>query len=165
MTAEEVISKLKLSPLPEEGGYYRRTYASEQTFPAHLFKTSFLGTRHFSTAIYYLITPSQFSALHRLPQDEILHFYSGEPVEMLCIDTDEKISTIILGSDINKDQRPQVIVPQGVWQGTRLLKEEGWALLGATVSPGFEFSDLEVAGNDLLERFPNEREKIKHFIR
>ncbi len=111
----EVIKKLGLTPLPEEGGFYKETYRS-----ARLIISPELGERSESTAIYYLITPESFSALHAVDQDEIFHFYAGSPVEMLQIDKAGKESHIIIGQDIFNDQVPQVIVAHGVWQGTKL---------------------------------------------
>jgi predicted cupin superfamily sugar epimerase len=82
------------------------------------------GVRLFGTAIYYLLTPETFSAMHRLPSDEIFHFYIGDPVEMLQLWPDGSIRVLILGSDILNGMQPQVVVPRGVWQGAKLLKME-----------------------------------------
>ncbi len=70
-TAQDIIKTLALAPLPLEGGYYAETYRSA-----------------FGTAIYYLLTEDSYSAMHRLPGDEIFHFYLGDPVEMLQLRPD-----------------------------------------------------------------------------
>jgi predicted cupin superfamily sugar epimerase len=141
MTSDEVIKLFHLVPLPEEGGYYRETYRSEQSL---------------STAIYYLITPESFSALHRLLKDELFHFYLGDPVEMLQIAPQGEGRILILGTDIQNGQRPQVLVPAGHWQGMRLGPRGKWALLGVTVAPAFEFSDFETGEREmLLKKFPS----------
>lgn len=64
MTAERLIELLGLTPHPEEGGFFRETYRSAASIePGGIFE----GSRSHSTAIYYLLTPDTYSALHRLP--------------------------------------------------------------------------------------------------
>jgi uncharacterized protein len=163
MTAKELIELLGLEPLPGEGGYYRETYKAAGIVPASVLPQHG-GARSYGTAIYYLVTPQSFSALHRVPQDEVFHFYLGDPVEMLQIDDSGETSTIVIGSDLKSGQRPQVVAPGNVWQGTRLLEGGKWALLGCTVSPGFEFADFEIKSrNELTELFPKHEELIRQF--
>lgn len=167
VTAEDVIKQLNLEPLQGEGGYFRQTYKSEyDKVPSGYFGIKSDSTRAISTAIYYLVDPNSFSALHRLPSDEVFHFYTGDPVEMMQIDENGKVEIIIIGNDIFNGQIPQVIVKKGVWQGTRLLKGGAWALLGTTVAPGFEFEDLEVADREeLTKALPQHRDDIIRFTR
>ncbi len=79
--------------------------------------------------------------LHRLPADEVFHFYLGAPVTMLQLWPDGSGKEVILGPDLAAGQVPQLVVPAGVWQGTRLLGADGFALLGCTVAPGFDYAD------------------------
>jgi hypothetical protein len=73
---------------------------------------------------------------------------------------------VVIGKDLSAGERPQVVVPHGVWQGARLVVEEGWALLGCTVSPGFEFVDYKAAGREeLCAKWPVEREIIMKLTR
>ena len=154
MNAAGIIEKLKLVPLAGEGGYFRRTYAASEK----------MGARPCSTAIYYLVTPESFSSLHRLQQDEMFHFYLGDPVEMLQITSEGVRSLRTLGSDLSAGQEPQVLAPGKVWQGTRLVGDGKWALLGCTVSPGFEYADNEIPERaKLLELFPQHAEWITKF--
>src|ERR1700761_4421225 len=135
MSPEEVKSILKLAPHPVEGGFFRRTYTSALTVETER------GTRAAGTAIYYLLEPGTFSEMHRLASDEIFHFYLGDPVEMLQLHPDGHSVLLILGPEIADGQCVQLTVPAGVWQGTRLLPGGKMALLGCTVTPGFEFAD------------------------
>ncbi len=117
--------------------------------------------RPFGTAIYYLLAPETFSAMHRLKSDEIFHFYLGDPVEMLQLLPDGTGRTLLLGPDLLSGMQPQVVVPAGIWQGTRLLKGGRFALLGTTVSPGFEFADYESGQRDKpIKSYPKFREWI-----
>ena len=141
-SADDVIRWLDLVPLPEEGGFYRETYRSAMVFRQAALPAAYDGDRNASTAIYYLVTPEEFSALHRLPTDEVFHFYAGDPVEMLQVSSTGPAARLVLGSDLANGQRPQVVAPGGVWQGTRVVPGGQWALLGCTVAPGFEFRDF-----------------------
>jgi predicted cupin superfamily sugar epimerase len=114
-----------------------------------------------STAIYYLLTDETFSALHQLPGDEIFHFYLGDPVEMLQLRPDGSGRIVRIGTALANQMAPQVIVPGGTWQGSRLIPGGSFALLGTTMSPGFDFADY-VAGNrhDLSKQFPQFADSI-----
>src|SRR5262245_27477920 len=147
LTTQEIIAALDLRPLPREGGYYRETYRSAESRPDH--------GRTICTAIYYLLTPHTCSALHRLPSDEVFHFYAGDPVSMLQLWPDGNGRLVTLGSDIRAEQKPQVVVPAGVWQGSWLASGGSFALMGTTMAPGFEFEDYEAgARSTLTEQYP-----------
>ena len=160
VTADQLITLLDLKPHPE-GGYYIETYRSSENISEEALPNRYKGRRCFGTAIYYLLTAQTLSAMHRLRSDEIFHFYSGDPVEMLQLSSDGSGRVAILGSDILNGMQPQVVVDRGVWQGARLLNGGKFALLGATVSPGFEFADYESGHRDeLIKSYPQFRELI-----
>jgi len=161
-SAEEIIRQLNLKPLPGEGGFYRETYRSAEKISREALPGRYKTEKSFGTAIYYLLTPQTCSALHRLPADEIFHFYLGDPVLMLKLNPDGRAEKIILGQEIDKGQFVQTIVPANTWQGC-LLREGGrFALLGTTVAPGFDFSDYEAGQRKiLLEKYPEYKELIK----
>jgi len=160
ITADQLIALLDLKPHPE-GGYYIETYRSSETISEEALPSRYKGRRCFGTAIYYLLTAQTFSAMHRLRSDEIFHFYSGDPVEMLQLWPDGSGRVAILGSDVLNGMQPQVVVDRGVWQGARLLKGGKFALLGTTVSPGFEFADYESGRRkELVKSYPQFRELV-----
>ena len=163
MTADEVKEILGLVKHPREGGWYVRTWESEEFVAASCFEEGrYEGARRTSTAIYYLLEPGTFSEMHVLKSDEIFHHYMGGAVEMLQLFADGSSSRVVIGKDLEAGERPQCVVRTGVWQGSRLLKAEGWALLGCTVSPGFEFEDYEDASaEELVARWPGEAEMIR----
>lgn len=166
-TAEDIIHQLGLEPLPDEGGYFRETYRSDKIdAPATIFGIQSQNPRVISTAIYYLVVPNSFSALHRVKSDEVFHFYGGDPVEMVQIDESGNLRKFILGSDFLNGQSPQVVVRKGTWQGLRLMKGGAWALMGTTMSPGFEFSDFELGNREqMIKAFPQHRDDIIRFSR
>lgn len=163
LTADEIIRLLQLQPLPHEGGWYRETYRSSLQLPANVLARQFNASRSAGTAIYYLLTPDTFSALHRLPTDEVFHFYLGDPVEMLQLGPNNTDGgrIVALGSDIGAGQQVQTVVPAGVWQGSRLRAGGAFALMGTTMAPGFDFADYEAADRDALSAsFPDFAERI-----
>ncbi|WP_158944031.1 cupin domain-containing protein [Granulicella sp. S190] len=144
MTAEDVKKLLGLQPHPREGGWYVRTYEAAEVVSAESFEDGrYTGERRTGTAIYYLLEPETFSEMHRLKSDEIFHFYAGDAVEMLQLTEGNRGTMVVIGRDLLNGQKPQVVVKRGVWQGSRLVEGGRWALLGCTVSPGFEFEDYE----------------------
>jgi len=155
MTAEDLIINLGLKPLPWEGGWYRETWRTETTIPADALSDAYSGERSAGTAIYYLLTPDTISRMHRLPSDETFHFYMGDPVEMLLLSGQGggagDARTITFGHDLTAGQQVQLTVPGNVWMGARLMSgATGYALMGTTVAPGFDFDDLEMGDSDTL---------------
>jgi predicted cupin superfamily sugar epimerase len=167
MTAEDVKKLLGLRPHPREGGWYVRTYEASELVAAEAFADGrYAGARRTGTAIYYLLEPDTFSEMHRLQSDEVFHFYSGDAVEMLQLREGGRGTTIVIGNDLLRGQRPQAVVERGVWQGSRLVKGGRWALLGCTVSPGFEFEDYETGERAKLSAgWPEFAEEIKALTR
>ncbi len=166
MTADEVIQLLKLEPLRIEGGYFRETYRSRWTVSNEYLPEGTHGSRSIGTAIYFMITPETFSALHRMPGTEIFHFYLGDPVIMLQLSPDGSSRTVTLGNDLLRGQEPQVVVRGNVWQGSRLAPGGKFALMGTTMSPGFDYADFEVgAGEQLMTQYPAAADKIKEYSR
>ncbi len=161
LKAEDLIAALQLRPLPLEGGYFRETYRSTDHLPAAALPDRYPPEKAISTAIYYLLTPQSFSALHRLPADEIFHFYLGSPVQMLQLGPDGQGRLVTLGPDVLAGQSPQVLVPRGVWQGSCLMPGGPYALLGTTMAPGFDFADYEAGNREhLIEMYPSFAELI-----
>lgn len=166
--AQEIIDALQLQPHPIEGGFFRETYRSAGAVPdAHLpdgYRGK--GERSLGTSIYYLLTAATFSEMHRLPTEEVFHVYLGGPARMLQIDPDGSHRELILGADVLGGQRPQVVVPPNVWQGTLLEPDVDFILLGATMAPGFDFADYEQGKEaDLVARYPEAAALIRRLTR
>src|SRR5215472_282816 len=160
MTADEIKNLLRLAPHPVEGGFFRRTYTSDVSVAL------LRGVRPYGTAIYYLLEAGAFSEMHRLASDEIFHFYLGDPVEMLQLHPNGDSSVLTLGADLQGGQHVQVVVPAGVWQGTRLIGDGKVALLGCTVTPGFDFADYRSATySELVQNWPAQAGRIRALAR
>jgi predicted cupin superfamily sugar epimerase len=160
MTADEIKALLNLKPHPVEGGSFRRTYTSADTVSLPR------GVRPQGTAIYYLLEAGTFSEMHLLDSDEIFHFYLGDRVEMLQLYPNGGSAVYTLGPDLGAGQHVQLVVPAGVWQGTRLVGDGKVALLGCTVTPGFDFSDYHNANYaELVKKWPQQAELIRKLTR
>ncbi len=160
MTAAEIKALLKLEPHPMEGGWYRQTYASSVSVAL------LRGVRPYGTAIYYLLEEGTFSEMHMLASDEIFHFYLGDPVEMLQLLPDGGSAVFTLGPDLRAGQHVQLVVPAGVWQGTRLIGGGKVALLGCSVTPGFDYADYQSGSYvELAARWPAEAARIRRLTR
>ena len=173
--ATRLIATLRLEPLRQEGGYFRQTWSGES-----------------GSAILFLITAENFSALHRLAQDEVWHFYAGDAVEHLHLDPSSGHSAVTrLGPDLERGDLPQVVVRRGVWQGARVIERaatraadrrlhtdstnavraevsapRSFALLGCTVSPPWDPAGFELGERDqLLRVFPGEADRIRTLTR
>lgn len=157
----QVIQQLGLEPLLPEGGYFKRTYQSK-------FELPFNGeSRPSMSAIYYLVTPESFSALHLLTTEEVYHFYGGDPLELHLVSPSGDYWVQVLGMDLESGQVPQFAVPSGYWQCSKQKYNSiGYSLVGTTVSPGFEFADFKLASHeDVLKMKVEIREAIAGFVK
>ncbi len=164
LTAEELVQMLCLVKHPE-GGWFRETYRSEEIALANVLPGRFGGDRSFCTAIYFLLQSDDISAMHRIKSDEMWHFYGGAPLTVHTITPEGKYGFLKLGSNISAGETYQCVVPSGYWFGAE-VSGEGYALVGCTVSPGFDFADFEMGGrDDLLKQFPEHSNIIRRLTR
>jgi uncharacterized protein len=159
--SEFIKKKLNLIELPGEGGFYRETYRSN--FPTthtstqkNKIKVSKDSMRTTVTLIYFLLDGrGHFSALHRLKSDEIWHFYRGSPVTIYVIDNKGHLTRIRLGNNIEHEENCHVIIRAGLWFGARVDDSSSFALIGCTVTPGFDYKDFELGTRSkLIHMFP-----------
>jgi predicted cupin superfamily sugar epimerase len=163
--AADWIASLGLAPHPE-GGFYRETYRAGELIAAEHLPPRFGGARACSTAIYFLLPGDQVSRLHRIKSDEIWHFYAGGPLTLTLIHPDGRLEESRLGPDPDRDERFQALVPAGCWYGAAVDDSGGYALVGGTVAPGFDFADFELADRArLIADFPRHREAILRLTR
>jgi len=131
LTADQIIAQLDLAPHPE-GGFYRQSWAAENE------------GRATGTCIYFLLKAGQESHWHSVDAVEVWHFYAGAPLILsMAPSLAGPAADIVLGADLAEGQMPQAIVPEGYWQ--KAATTGGWALVGCTVSPGFQFAGFSLA--------------------
>jgi uncharacterized protein len=146
--AAQLISRLGLVPLPREGGFFAPTWTST---------VRVTGGRAGASAILFLITEGDFSALHRLKMEEIWHFHAGDPADLTLLGPAPGSGrTRVLGPDVMGSHAPFAVVPAGTWQGARIRPgAHGWSLFGCTVSPAWEEREFELGDRQALVReFP-----------
>ena len=143
----QVAARLGLQPLDHEGGLFRRTYTSAAV-----------------TAIYYLVTGRDFSAMHRMrTSDELFMFHAGSPLRMLVLDSPDGREELV-GPDPLAGHFPQLLVPGGIWQGGS--STGGWSLVSTVVAPGFDWSDFELGDRGrLVAGYPNRAQRIARLTR
>lgn len=149
----DLAERYGLAPLPVEGGLYRRTWAGPPD----------AAGRPAGSAILILLSAVDglFSAMHRLPVDEMWHFYRGDSVELLLLDPSGGTRVSVLGADL-----VQLTVPAGTWMGARVASGGRWALCGTTMAPGFVPADYEGGDADTLAaRYPAEADRIRALCR
>jgi len=155
--SRELIARLKLEPHPE-GGFFRETYRAS----GNVTRENESELRSASTAIYFLLCDGAHSAWHRIRSDEVWHFYAGDPIDVHVLDANGALVTHRLGNALeHADTVFQAVVKAGDWFAAECRDDEGAALVGCTVAPGFEFSEFELAAPGTLEaRYPQHRELI-----
>ncbi|MFN3254780.1 MAG: cupin domain-containing protein [Ilumatobacter sp.] len=155
LTPDRIVELLELTPHPE-GGRYRQMWEGPSR-----------SGRSVGTAIYFLLAGGDVSHWHRVDATEVWHHYAGAPIELSTYDggpdaahhdeatdgeavdatsdltSDTRVDRRVLGVDLARGERPQLVVPAGSWQSARSLG--AWTLVGCTVSPGFEFTGFELA--------------------
>ncbi|MCB0278509.1 MAG: cupin domain-containing protein [Calditrichaeota bacterium] len=162
---EQLVEQLKLIPHPE-GGYYRETYRSEGQIKPDSLDQSMSGERNYSTAIYFLLTSENFSAFHRIKSDEVWHFYDGSAIQLHEISPQGEYRSILIGPDLKKNHQYQYVVPANHWFAAVVSEATSYALVGCTVSPGFDFADFELVDrSELIREFPQHTDLICKFTR
>lgn len=163
-SANYFIEKLQMHAHPE-GGYYKESFASSENICDKDLKTKFEGERILWTSIYFLLRDGEVSNFHKLKSDEMWYYHSGSPLTIYMISPDGILTTSQLGLDIEKGEVPQVLVPKNYIFGSA-MNNEGYALVGCMVSPGFDFKDFQLfERNDLLNRYPTHKDIIMKLTR
>ncbi len=166
MEAQQLIKDLGMSPLPEEGGWFKEVYRSKEVIPAKGLPARFAGERSFCTSIYYLLKGDEFSAFHRLRQDEIWHFYFGSSLTLHMIDLEGTYTQAKLGSDLQEGHCFQTTIDHGVLMAATVDRKDDFSLVGCTVAPGFEFQDFEAPDRQqLLDLYPQHKDVIAKLTR
>ena len=153
MNVQDIVKELDLVP-HIEGGYFKEMYASEVS----------LDGNSIATSIYFLLEAGNFSALHRLSNDEMWFFHSGSPLTIAMIDLEGKAKSIKLGLDLEKGEVPFFTVPKHWIFGSYV--DQGYALVSCVVAPGFTYEDFELFNrDDLLNEYPDHGELIHKLTR
>ena len=152
-----LIAHFGLTALPAEGALFASTYRSAHDTPeGGPVGTAMLGL--------YCNAMQSHSRFHRLPVDEIWHFYRGHPLRLVLLYADGTSRDVILGSDPLRGQDVQFVVPAGTWQAGHCIEGGQYSLFGCSMAPGFTGAMYEGGTRAmLLARHPDRREDIERF--
>ena len=151
MDAHELIEELGLEQLHPEGGYFRRTYLSEEQAKG---KDGVL--RPLMSSIYYLLTEeSPISYFHRNESDIVHYFHRGSPLTYHTISPEGNWSTFTLGPDPTQGHQLQALVPGGYWKASQLAQGK-YGLISEAVTPAFDEAEMTLANaKEMKALFPS----------
>lgn len=153
LTTKAIIDHYQFDTIPIEGTLYKSTYVSKIKLESGPMSTAIIGM--------YSHKPQSISTFHRLTQDEMWHFYDGDPFILHLLYPNGKYEKVVMGRDFSKGQKIQFVVPANVWQAGELLPKGNYGLYGCTLSPGFTGKCFEGAvAQDLIKKFPAQKEVI-----
>ncbi len=153
-TVSDVIEAYGFEPLPVEGTLFVSTYRSSASLPDGVpVATAMIGM--------FAHDPLSRSLFHRLPHDEVWHFYGGDPIRLVLLRPDGEVDEIWLGPDVRAGQFVQFVVPAAVWQAGELGPHGTYGLFGCTMAPGFTGAGFEGGRRSaLLASHPSARADI-----
>ena len=167
--AARLIELFKMQKIPDEGCWFVQTYRSDETVKAGRSPRATGRTTRRARPSTRWKRARDFPSMHRLETDEVYHWYGGSAMEMLLLYPDGHGETLLLGPDVFKGERPQIVIPHGVWQGSRPVASAGpeaYTFFGTTVSPGFEYGDFRMGSRaELLKTYPKFTTQISALTR
>src|SRR5437763_5379740 len=149
LTADEVRKLLDLEP-NATCGFVRVSFVSKQSIAAGALPAPFAEGRPLGSALYFMVTPSAPVRLHRIRNDQLYHYYLGDPLEVFLLHADGSTERIIVGPDLRSDQRVQLLIPGNTFHTARLIGRRRWFLGGRTEWPGVVLADVEIGNLDKL---------------
>jgi len=150
LTADEIGSLLKLEP-NATCGFVRVTFMSKQSVAAAGLSAPFAEGRPLGSALYFLVTPEAPVRLHRIRNDQLYHYYLGDPLEVFLLHSDGTTERIIVGPDLRGGQRLQLLIPGDTFHTARLIgRQRRWFLGASTEWPGVVPADVEIGNLDEL---------------
>lgn len=150
---QELIDHYQFDTIPVEGTLYKSTYVSQKEIEQGPMGTAIIG--------FYSHAPQSISTFHRLSQDEVWHFYDGDPLILHLLHGNGHYEKVVMGKEVLHGQQVQYVVPANVWQAGELSPDGVYALYGCTLAPGFTGECFEggIAEN-LLKTHPAQAEII-----
>lgn len=161
MTFQEVEKLLELKP-NATCGYVRVTFMSEKRIAPGGLPAPFAAGRPVGSALYFMLTPQEPVKLHRIMNDQLYHYYMGDPIEVLLMLEDGSTQFHVVGPDLRKGQLVQLFIPGGTFHTARVIGEKRWFLGASTEWPGVEPADVELGkADELIRKFPKVANEIR----
>jgi uncharacterized protein len=149
LTADEVCRLLALEP-NATCGFVRVTFVSRQPIAPGGLPAPFADGRPAGSALYFMVTPQAPVRLHRIRNDQLYHYYLGDPLEVLLLHADGTTERIVVGPDLRNGQRVQLLIPGNTFHTARLIGRKRWFLGASTEWPGVVPADVEIGDLDAL---------------
>ncbi len=165
LTADGVRALLKLEPHPT-CGFVRVTFVSQEQIAPGGLPPPFAEGRPAGSALYFMVTPSAPVRLHRIRNDQLYHYYLGDPIEVLMLRVDGATERAVVGPDLRAGQRVQLLIPGNTFHTARVIGRRRWFLGASTELPGVEPADVEISDVDaLVAKYPDAAEDLRAFQR
>jgi uncharacterized protein len=164
VTAEEIRALLKLEP-NQTCGFVRETYKSDLTIAPGGLPAPFADGRPLGSALYFMVTPQAPVKLHRIKNDQLYHYYLGDPIEVLLMRENGVSELVIVGPNIVGGHLVQLFIPGNTFHTARITGKRRWFLGASTEWPGVVPSkDVELVNADeLAAKYPDAAADIREF--
>lgn len=154
LTAGEILHLLKLEP-NATCGFVRPSFVSKQSIGAGVLPPPLADARPLGSALYFMVTPHAPVRLHRIRNDQLYHYYLGDPLEVFMLHADSSTERVIVGPDLRSGENVQLLIPGNTFHTARLAGDGRWFLGASTEWPGVVPADVEIGNLDLLAgRYP-----------
>jgi uncharacterized protein len=154
LTADEIRALLQLEP-NATCGFVRQTYLSALSIAPNGLPAPFADGRPLGSALYFMVTPTAPVRLHRIRNDQLYHYYLGDPIELFLLHADGNAERIVVGPDLRAGQRVQQLIPGNTFHTARIIGRRRWFLGASTEWPGVVPADVEIGNLDALAgRYP-----------
>ncbi|PYJ22544.1 MAG: hypothetical protein DME92_03435 [Verrucomicrobia bacterium] len=162
LTAEEIRDLLKLEP-HATCGFVRVTFISDKRIAPGGLPPPFAGGRPAGSALYFMVTPDASVRLHRIRNDQLYHYYLGDPIEVLML-CDDGTQRVVVGPDLREGQRVQLFIPGNTFHTARVIGPRRWFLGASTEWPGVEPADVEIGDVEALAaKYPDVADDLRAF--
>jgi uncharacterized protein len=154
LTANEIVDLLKLEP-NATCGFVRVTFVAKQTLAAGALPPPFERSGPLGSGLYFLVTPDAPVRLHRIRNDQLYHYYLGDPLELFLLHADGGAERVVVGPDLRGGQHVQLLIPGNTFHTARLLGRGRWFLGASTEWPGVVPADVEIGDlEELAKKYP-----------
>jgi predicted cupin superfamily sugar epimerase len=164
VSAEQIREALKLKP-NQTCGFVRNTYKSALEIAPDGLPTPFAKGRALGTALFFMVTPDAPVRLHRIMNDQLYHYYLGDPIELRLMYEGGSTEHMVVGPDILSGQRVQFFIPGGTFHTARIAGGRRWFLGGSTEWPGVDPArDIELGDPEkLAAEYPEAAVDLRDF--
>jgi predicted cupin superfamily sugar epimerase len=149
LSTDEIVSLLHLEA-NATCGFVRVTFVSKEAAGPGALQAPFAEGRPLGSALYFMVTPNAPVRLHRIRNDQLYHFYLGDPLEVFLLQDDGSTERVVVGPDLRGGQCVQLFIPGGTFHTARVIGRGRWFLGASTEWPGVVPADVEIGDLEAL---------------